>query len=146
MVIRRKEEAKVAVFIDGPNLLRKDVTIDLKELKKIVKKYGRLVIGKVFLNQFAPQKLIEAIINEGFEPIIVLGEKEDSDVDVAMAVAALEAIFKFDVDYIGVATRDTDFLPVIKKAKEYGKKVIVFGVQKKVPPSLKNSADFVEII
>ncbi len=141
---KEKVEKTVAIFIDGPNLLRKELTIDLREVKKAVKKYGRIIVSKVFLNQFAPQKLIEAIINEGFQAIIVLGEKEDSDVDVAMAVEALDAIYKNDVDYIAIGTRDTDFLPVILKAKECGKKVILLAVESALSSSLKNAADHVE--
>ena len=141
-----KEEKKMALFIDGPNMLRKEFMIDLRELKRIAKKYGRIVIGKVFLNQFAPEKLIEAIINEGFEAVMVLGENEESDVDVAMAVAAMEAILTKDVDVIGIATRDADFIPVIQKAKEYGKKVVLFGIESAFSAGLKNAADYVEML
>jgi len=142
----RREKSKVALFVDGPNLLRKEFMIDLKELKRRVKKYGRIVIAKVFLNQFAPEKLIEAIINEGFESMIVLTEKEEIDVDVSLAVSAMEAILTRDVNVIAIATRDADFLPIIQKAKEYGKKAVVFGAEPGFSSSLKNSADFIEIL
>lgn len=141
-----REEKRMAVFIDGPNMLRKEFMIDLRELKRIAKKYGRIVIGKVFLNQFAPEKLIEAIINEGFEAVMVLGENEESDVDVAMAVAAMEAILTKGVDVIGICTRDADFIPVIQKAKEYGKKVVLFGIESALSAGLKNAADYVEML
>lgn len=141
-----KKELKVAVFVDGPNLLRKEFVIDLRELKRRIKKYGRIVISKVFLNQFAPEKLIEAIINEGFEPVVVLAEEEANDVDVSLAVSAMESILARDVDIIAIATRDADFLPVVQKAKEYGKKVVVLGAEPGFSSSLKNSADFVEML
>ena len=99
-----KEEAKVALLVDGPNLLRKEFSIDLRELKRRAKKYGRIVVAKVFINQFAPEKLIEAIINEGYECVMVLGENENADTDVSMTVAAMEAILTKDVDIIGIAT------------------------------------------
>jgi len=143
---RRREDQKVAIFVDGPNMLRKELMIDLRELKRIASRYGRIVIAKVFVNQFAPGKLIEAIINEGFECVMVLGENEDSDTDVSMTVAVMEAILTKDVDVIGIATRDADFLPVIQKAKEYGKKVIVFGTEPAFSASLKNAADYVEML
>ena len=143
---RVREEHKVAIFVDGPNLLRKELMIDLRELKRLASKYGRVVIAKVFVNQFAPEKLIEAIINEGYECVMVLGENEDADTDVSMTVAAMEAILTKDVDVIGIATRDADFLPVIQKAKEYGKKVVVFGAEPAFSASLKNAADYVEML
>lgn len=142
----KRKESKVALFVDGPNLLRKEFVIDLRDLKRRTKKYGRIVISKVFLNQFAPEKLIEAIINEGFEPIVVMTEEEGGDIDVSMAVAAIESILARDVDVIAIATRDADFLPVIQKAKEYGKKAVVLGVDSGFSSSLKNSADFIEIL
>jgi len=118
-----KKENKVALLVDGPNLLRKEFSVDLRELKKRAEKYGKILIAKVFINQFAPEKLIEAIINEGFECVTVLSEREESDVDVSLAVSAMEIIFKKDVDVIVLATRDTDFLPVVQKARDTERKL-----------------------
>jgi len=72
------------------------------------------------------------------------GEAEGSDVDVALAVAAMEAILTRDVDIVALATRDADFLPIIQRAKEYGKKVIVLGAEPGFSSSLRNAADYVE--
>lgn len=142
----RRERPNVALFVDGPNMLRKEFMIDLRELKKRVEKYGRVIVAKVFLNQFAPEKLIEAIINEGFESVMVLAEKEEegSDVDVALAVSAMETLLTKNVDVIAIATRDADFLPVVLKAKEYGKKVIVLGAEPGFSIGMRNAADYVE--
>ena len=145
---RSNEEPRIALFVDGPNMLRKEFMIDLRELKKRATKYGRIVIARVFLNQFAPEKLIEAIINEGFESIMILAEQEEeaSDVDVALAVAATETACASDIDIIGIASRDADFLPVVQKAKEYGKKTVVFGAEPGFASSVQNAADFVEMM
>lgn len=144
--MRIKEEKNVALFVDGPNMLRKEFMIDLRELRRRVQKYGRVVIAKVFLNQFAPEKLIEAVMNEGYESVMILAEKEEegSDVDVALAVSAMESIFTKDVDIVAIATRDADFLFVVQKVKEYGKKVVVLGAEPGFSISLQNAADFVE--
>lgn len=143
---RTPEESNVALFVDGPNMLRKEFMIDLRELKKRAEKYGRVVTAKVFINQFAPEKLIEAVINEGYKVEMILAVQDDdaNDVDVSVAVAATEAALIHDVDYIALATRDADFLPVIQKAKEYGKKVIILGAEPGFSASLRNAADFVE--
>ena len=140
---RTPEESAVALFVDGPNMLRKEFMIDLRDLKKRVAEYGRVVVAKVFINQFAPEKLIEAIINEGYKVEMILAVEEDdaNDVDVSVAVAATEAALMHDVDYIALATRDADFLPVIQKAKEYGKKVIIVGAEPGFSASLRNAAD-----
>ncbi len=137
----------VALFVDGPNMIRKEFSIDLNDVKKRVEKYGRLAIGKVFLNQFAPEKLIEAIANQGFDPIIALGELEDkSDVDVPVTVHAMEAIYNPNIDIIALASRDADFLALIQKAKERGKKTVLIAYSSGLATSLKKAADFVEIL
>jgi uncharacterized protein (TIGR00288 family) len=143
---RSGEKPTVALFVDGPNMLRKEFMVDLRELKKRVQRYGRVIVAKVFLNQFAPEKLIEAVINEGFESVMILAEQDEdaSDVDVALAVSATEITLTKDVDYIALATRDADFLSVVQKAKEYGKKVIVLGADPGFSVCLRNAADYVE--
>jgi len=142
------EDSRVALFVDGPNMLRKEFMIDLRELRRRVQKYGKLMIAKVFINQFAPEKLIEAIINEGYECVVILAqqEAEASDVDVSLAVAAVETALTKDVDVIALATRDADFLPVVQKAKEYGKKTIILGAEPGFSSSLQNAADVVEMV
>jgi uncharacterized protein (TIGR00288 family) len=58
----------------------------------------------------------------------------------------MEVILTKDVDIIGIATRDADFLPLVQKAKEYGKKVIVFGLEPGFSTSLQNAADYLEMM
>lgn len=133
----------VAVFVDGPNLIRKEFDIDLDDLRETAEELGSTKIAKVFLNQYASDKLIEAIISQGFEPELGLGgEKEkESDVDVYMAVTATKHIYNDAIDTIALATRDTDFLPVIQRAKEHGKQTAIIGVEPGFSTALKNAAD-----
>lgn len=142
------ESPRIALFVDGPNMLRKEFMIDLRELKKSTLKYGQVVVAKVFVNQFAPEKLIEAIINEGFESVMILAEveAEKNDIDVAMAIAAVEAAITKEVDFVALATRDADYMPVIHMAKAYGKKVIVIGAEPGMSSGLQNAADYVEMM
>jgi uncharacterized protein (TIGR00288 family) len=141
------EKPKLAFFVDGPNMIRKEFNIDLKDLKRRVEKYGRIIIGKVFLNQFASEKLIEAVANEGFETVIALGDPEQkTDVDVSIAVHAMEAINNPDIEVIALASRDADFLPLIQKAKEKGKMTVLVTVESGLAVSLKHAADYVEML
>jgi len=147
--IRKKigEKPKIAFFVDGPNMIRKEFNLDLKDLKKRVEKYGRITIGKVFLNQFASEKLIEAVANEGFETVIALGDPEQkTDVDVAIAVHAMDAIYNPEIDIIALSSRDADFLPLIQKAKERGKITILITVEPGLAISLRHAADHVELL
>ncbi|MFW9852639.1 MAG: NYN domain-containing protein [Candidatus Thorarchaeota archaeon] len=141
------EKPKLAFFVDGPNMIRKEFNLDLKDLRRRVEKYGRIIIGKVFLNQFASEKLIEAVANEGFETIIALGDPEQkTDVDVSIAVHAMEAIYNPDIEVIALATRDADFLPLIQKSKEKGKITVLVTVESGLAVSLRHASDFVELL
>lgn len=131
----------IAVFVDGPNILRKELNIDLNEISKSLRKHGTVKIGKVFLNQYASNKLIEAVINQGFESIITVG-----DIDVNMAADAVEAIFNPSIHTIAFVTRDSDFLPAIIKARRNGKDTIVMLAEESSAVSLKNNADHVIVL
>ncbi|MFB6191548.1 MAG: TIGR00288 family NYN domain-containing protein [Candidatus Nanohaloarchaea archaeon] len=140
---RFKGEPRVAVFVDGPNVIRKEFDLDLDLLREKTEELGDLKVGKVFLNQYASEKLIEAIVSQGFEAKLGLGgEKDrDSDVDVYMAVNAMEAVFNDNIDIIVLVTRDADFLPVIQKAKEHGKETVIIGMEPGFSTALRNAAD-----
>src|SRR3989338_1196235 len=145
----RKDKGKprIALFVDGPNMIRKEFSLNLRELKQNLEKYGKIVIGKIFLNQFASEKLIEAVHNEGFETIIALGDPEQkTDVDVAVTVHAMEAIYDNSIQVLALASRDADFLSLVQKAKERGKKTVLIAYASGLATSLKNAADFVEMV
>jgi len=129
-------ENRLAVFVDGPNILRKELGIDLEMIKKEARKHGSIKVGKVYLNQFASNKLVEAVVNQGFEPVI-----STTDIDVVMACDATEIIFNDSIDTIVFATRDSDFLPAVIKAKNRGKQTIAIMGEEMSAAALKNTAD-----
>jgi len=135
---KRSKEKKIGLLIDGPNILRKEFGINLDDLKAILEDMGDIRIGKVLLNQYASQGLIEAIANQGFDSIVVAG-----DTDVRMGIEAMEMIYNETVDTIALASRDADFLPILVKSKEYGKDTIVIGAEPGFSIALQNAADTV---
>ncbi|HIH72519.1 MAG: Uncharacterized protein XD43_1184 [Thermococcales archaeon 44_46] len=128
----------IGLIIDGPNILRKEFGIKLENIKEALEKIGKIRVAKVVLNQYAPQGLIEAVVNQGFEPIIVAG-----DTDVRIAIEAMELIYNSDIEVIALATRDADFLPIISEAKRKGKETVVIGVEPGFSVALQNAADYV---
>ncbi|OQD59107.1 hypothetical protein MBBAR_6c02180 [Methanobrevibacter arboriphilus JCM 13429 = DSM 1125] len=138
MPLRKKgaEDSNIGLLVDGPNILRKEFDLDLKVIKNLLDASGDLRIAKVLFNQYASDKLIEAVVNQGFTPLVVAG-----DTDVHMAVEAMELIYNPNIDIIALMTRDADFLPIINKAKENGKETIVIGVDYGFSIALKNSCD-----
>ena len=139
--VKKRKEKNLAVFVDGPNILRRELGIDLEDIKRTLQRYGNLKIAKVFLNQFASNKLVEAVVNQGFESIITVG-----DIDVAMAVDATESCFNNNIHTIAFVTRDSDFLPVIIRAKGKGKETIVVLAEEASAAALKNTADQVIVL
>jgi uncharacterized protein (TIGR00288 family) len=137
MLTHKGEKKSIAFFVDGPNMLRKEYDFNLTKVKQQLEKFGNMKIGKVFLNQYAPEKLIEAVVNQGFETVIVTSD----DIDAPMAAEAMEAIFNSHIDTIAIMTRDGDFQSILLKAKKYGKDTIVVGSEP-FSASLRNTADF----
>jgi len=139
--LRTKKEVgrrKIGLLVDGPNILRKEFDVNLEEIRDVLKDYGNIKIGRVFLNQYASDKLVEAIENHGLEPIIC-----SSDVDVRLAVEGMELVYNPNIDTLAIVTRDADFKPLLNKANEHGKETIIFGVEPGFSTALKNSADYV---
>ncbi len=137
-VVGARKEKNIACFVDGPNMLRKELNIDLSRVKKKLERHGKLKVARVFLNQYASDKLIEAVTNQGFEVVI-----SPSDVDVALAVDAARFIYDEKIDTIAIVSRDSDFKPILTKAKETGKDTIVVGSQPDFSIALQNTADVV---
>ena len=135
-----KKKNRIAFLIDGPNILRKAFGINLMEIKKELQKYGEIRVAKIYLDQFASEKLIEAVVNQGFDKEITTG-----DVDVTMAIEGMEYIVSGQIDTLAIMTRDTDYIPVIVKAKARGIKTIVVATDVAFSAALRNTADKVII-
>ncbi|MEW6528519.1 MAG: NYN domain-containing protein [Candidatus Micrarchaeota archaeon] len=140
-IFGRNKSDQIVFLVDGPNNIRKGVDIDLKKVKNELQKYGNIRIAKVYLDQYASDKLIEAMVNQGLGVEITTG-----DVDVTMAVEAMEYIMEKDTDILALMTRDTDFIPVLKKAKKYKKKTIVIAFDLAFSIALKNTADVIIVL
>lgn len=140
---KRKDESRkrIGVLVDGPNMLRKEFNLNLSEIREILIEYGDIKVAKVFLNQYATDKLVEAVENQGFEPVITSG-----DVDVRMAVEAMDLIYNDAIDVLALVTRDADFKAVLKKAMELGKETIIMGAEPGFSTALKNSADIAIVL
>lgn len=135
---KKKETHKknIGLLIDGPNMLRKEFNLDLESIRDLMSEHGKMRVGKVLLNQYASDKLIEAIVNQGFTPIVVAG-----DTDVHLAMEAMELIYNPNIDILALMTRNADFLPLLNKTKENGKETIVIGAEPGFSIALQNTTD-----
>lgn len=139
--LTKPKKLEIALLVDGPNTIRKSVNIDLKEVKDELVKMGNLRLARIYLDQYASDKLIEAMVNQGFETEISTG-----DVDVTMAIEAMEFVLDPKIDVIALMTRDTDYIPVLRKAKLYGKSTVIVATDIAFSAALRNTADEVIIM
>jgi uncharacterized protein (TIGR00288 family) len=137
----KPKRMRIAILVDGPNSIRKGIAIDLRDVKRELQKYGDIIIATIYLDQYASDKLIEAMVNQGFKVEITTG-----DVDVTMAIDAIDVAYLPNVDAVALMTRDTDFTPVLRKTKAKGKKAIIVAADSAFSVALKNTADVVIIM
>lgn len=133
---KSSNQKNIGLLVDGPNMLRKEFNLDLEYVREVISEYGKMRVGKVLLNQYASDKLIEAIVNQGFTPIVVAG-----DTDVHLAMEAMELIHNPNIDILALMTRNADFLPLLNKTKENGKETIVIGAEPGFSIALQNTSD-----
>ena len=116
------EWKSVGLLIDGPNCFREEFDCDLDELREVALQYGRLVVARCYLDSYAPPGLIQAAESRGFETIITSG-----DVDVRLAVDAVEIAVNGTTEILAIASRDMDFKPAIELASRYGLQTVVIA-------------------
>jgi uncharacterized protein (TIGR00288 family) len=111
----RDESQRVALFVDGPNILRDEFDVDLDDLRTVARERGRPVALRLYLDEDATPGLIRAAEARGFEVVVTSG-----DVDVRLAVDATAFVADESTDVLAVASRDTDFKPVVETANAAG--------------------------
>jgi len=105
----------VALFVDGPNVLREEFDVDLDDVLAAGRAEGRVAVARLYLDEHATPGLIQAGEARGYDVRVTSG-----DVDVKLAVDATELVLSEHVDVLAIASRDTDFKPVLEKAAANG--------------------------
>ncbi len=134
--VRKKRGKQLAIIVDGPNILRKELGIDLEEIRQLVESEGRIRIATVILDRKAPEKLVEAVVNAGFRAVISTGK-----VEVDFTIEAMDSIYNDKVDSLVLVARSAAYMPIVHRAKEVGKEVIVIGAEPGFSMALKKAAD-----
>ena len=108
----------VGLFVDGPNVLREEFDVDLAAVRAAAIEAGgteRVVSARLYLDENASPGLIRAAEANGFRVVVTSG-----DVDVRLAVDATRFAAEGRGETLAIASRDTDFRPVVETAGEYG--------------------------
>ena len=131
------DEPSVALCVDGPNVLREEFDVDLDDLREAGEALGRLAVCRLYLDEHATPGLIQAGEARGFEVVVTSG-----DVDVRLAVDATALVADGEATVLAIASRDTDFKPVLEYAGRNGVETVAispgsFGRS----DALRNAAD-----
>ena len=112
----------VALFVDGPNVLRDEFDVDLDDVRAAAAEAGELVTARLYLDEHAPPGLIQAAEARGFQVVVTSG-----DVDVKLAVDLATFAAERRAATIAIASRDTDFKPALETANEYGLRTLAIA-------------------
>jgi uncharacterized protein (TIGR00288 family) len=115
----RGGSARVGIYVDGPNVFRSEFDVDLDDLRAIARGEGVVAVSRVYVDENASAGLIQAAEARGFEVATTSG-----DVDVRLAVDAVEATAAGRLDTFVVVSRDTDFKPVVETAARRGVRTV----------------------
>lgn len=132
-------EKKIAIIVDGPNILRKQKTkqVKLDDIDAIVKEFGKPSIKKVLLNEFASKSLIQAIINSGYEPIVT-----PYDIYITMAIEVMEILDQNKkIGLFVLSSRHARIAPILLKIKEKGIETVVVGFETGMSVAVKKITD-----
>jgi len=114
--------ARVALFVDGPNVLREEFDVDLDDVRAAARRAGQPTALRLYLDEHATPGLIQAAEARGFEVLVTSG-----DVDVKLAVDLTRFVVEERADVVAIASRDTDFKPAIETANSYGVRTLAIA-------------------
>lgn len=115
----RGRGTRVGIFVDGPNVFRPEFDVDLDELRGLAREEGTVALARVYVDENAGGGLIQAAEARGFEVVTTSG-----DVDVKLAIDAVEAAVAGQIDTVIVVSRDTDFKPALEIAAKRGLRTV----------------------
>ena len=141
----------VALFIDHYNILggwrnvdRHDYNYDV--LAEVASKAGRMVLGRVYLITDGTSggklyKFFELGIEPVYTPQYGAGDKDKpkskSLADPMMVCDIMQTLYERPfIETFVIASGDKDFIPVIRKISEHGKRAIIIGVEKSTAQAL----------
>jgi uncharacterized protein (TIGR00288 family) len=116
------DDPRVALFVDGPNVLRDQFDVDLDDVRETAAAEGRLVVTRLYVDEHATPGLVQAAEARGFDVRVTSG-----DVDVKLAIDAAELVADGDADVLALASRDTDFKPLVEMAARRGVRTLAIA-------------------
>ena len=132
----------IAIFIDAENLTNWVKNNGVQSLMDELLPLGQIVVRKAY-GKWSSRELIslQSVLNEnGFELVHTFHPVSGKNsTDIKMTVDTMEVALDSQVQWIVLATGDSDFSPLFRKLREQGKEVIGVGPKSPLSECVKNS-------
>lgn len=132
----------IAIFIDAENLTNWIKNDGVQSLMEELLPLGQIVVRKAYGKWSTPNLIpLQSALNEnGFELIHTFHPVSGKNsTDIKMTVDTMEVALDSKVQWIVLATGDSDFSPLFRKLREQGKEVIGVGPKSPLSECVKNS-------
>lgn len=132
----------IAIFIDAENLTNWIKNDGVQSLMEELLPLGQIVVRKAYGKWSAPNLIpLQSALNEnGFELVHTFHPVSGKNsTDIKMTVDTMEVALDSQVQWIVLATGDSDFSPLFRKLREQGKEVIGVGPKSPLSECVKNS-------
>ncbi len=133
-----KKISNIALIVDGVSLAKDNMINRLIEIKKVVEEIGKIRTAKFIVKNLPLEDDLKKVQKLGFEVVI-----RASETDVYFMLEAMDTIYNQKIEGVAISTGNEEFLQVLNKGKEKGKKMIAINPQgsKLDVEMLKNLAD-----
>ncbi|MHA1238946.1 MAG: NYN domain-containing protein [Candidatus Odinarchaeia archaeon] len=125
-----KGKKNVGLIVDCEGLELPEVQEDLVYIKKIAQDLGKIQVAKIFLNSMPQSRNVKKLFRLGFHPNVHI-----VDLDLYIALETMGIIYNDKIEILLIVTANENLLPLIHKAKEHGKEVVI------VKPSYRGEID-----
>lgn len=146
---------KVALFIDLENTYfgayHENKRLDVDAVAERAKSYGNLVVANAYadFSNGIPRNIQKELLSQGIKMIYcpTIFNNGDKKKTLTDSIMIIDLLITVGIDTYVIATGDQDFLPVVGKLHERGKKVVLIAMKKSASFDLIHSADeFVELV
>ena len=134
-MVRRKKGKPIALLIDSS--ISSSILAVVTQIRPLLEELGEVKVAKIVLLQKHVPDNSTKIAEEGCVPIVVHG-----DLDIHFALEAMELVYNEKIEIIALATENEKFIPLICRARELGKEVILLSSDTK-NRALQNTVDLV---